>query len=108
MKFYKELYVSESLTKKKDRILKRLKEKRYPVNIYLIVLIEEGPNQLEYYSTALLKQSLLCDRAQFVVGIAAGYDDALYLVEEIVENVYKETGGADIRSYIKKKDSWEN
>ena len=43
----------------------------------------------------------------FVVGIAKGYEDAVELVEQIVQEVYNETKGADIRSYILKKEQEE-
>ncbi len=39
-----------------------------------------------------------------MVGIVKGYEDALELVEEIVKVVYNETKGADIRSYILRKE----
>ena len=86
MRFYKYLYVSDSLAKKKEKMLKRLKSGKYPIGIYMIVLIEEGTNQLEFYNTVLLKQELLDDKTQFVVGLASGYDDAVYLVEEILQD----------------------
>lgn len=108
MRFYKYLYVSDSLAKKKEKIIKRLKSGKYPVGTYIVVLIEEGANQLEFYNTALLRQKLLDDGNQFVIGLAAGYDDAVYLAEEILRDVYKNTGDADIRSYIMKQEGWEN
>lgn len=43
----------------------------------------------------------------FVVGIAGGYDDALYLVEEIAKEVYEKTGDLDIRSYIRERERKE-
>lgn len=100
MRFYKNLYVSDSMAKKKEKTVKKLENGRYPIGTYIIVLIEEGPNQLELYNTALLKQQLLDDQSQFVVGLASGYDDAVYLVEEILRDVYEHTGGADIRAYL--------
>ena len=34
------------------------------------------------------------------MGIAAGYDEALSITEEIADHVYRETGGADIRRFV--------
>ena len=39
-----------------------------------------------------------------MVGIAKGFEEALEILEEIVQNVYNETKGADIRSYILNKE----
>ena len=83
MKFYKNLYVSESLEKKRDKIINKLVSAKYPFTVYVIVLIEEGENQLEFYSASLFKQKIVSDDGIFVVGIASGYDDAIYLVEKI-------------------------
>ena len=39
-----------------------------------------------------------------MVGITKGYEEALELVEQITKEVYNETKGADIRSYILNKE----
>ena len=108
MRFYKNLYVSESLEKKKDKIIKKLSAGKYGLTLYLLVLIPEGENQLEFYSAAMLRQKLISDEGLFVVGIASGYDDAVYLVQEIAGEVYEATGGLDIRSYIREQESRED
>lgn len=100
MRFYRNLYVSEELENKRELILTRLKKGKYPITTYLLVLIEDGPNQLELFSTSLLHQKMIADHDYFVVGIASGYFDAVYMVEDIAKEVYEKTGGLDIRSYI--------
>ena len=67
----------------------------------------EGENQLEFYSTLMFRQGSVIDDDIFVVGIAGGYDDALYLVEEIAKEVYEKTGDLDIRSYIREREREE-
>ena len=104
MRFYKNLYVSESMTKKKEKVIAKLNKKKYPLNTYVI---EEGENQLEFYSTFMFRQGSVIDDDIFVVGIAGGYDDALYLVEEIAKEVYEKTGDLDIRSYIREREREE-
>lgn len=108
MKFYKYLYTSDSLEKKKEKIIEKLKRGEYPVGIYLLVLLQEGENQMELYNAAMLRQQVLNDNEQFVVGIATGYDAAVYLVERIAKEVYERTGDVDIRSFIKEQEGWEN
>ena len=103
MRFYKNLYVSESMAKKKEK----LNKKKYPLKTYVIALIEEGENQLEFYSTLMFRQGSVIDDDIFAVGLASGYDDALYLVEEIAKEVYEKTGDLDIRSYIRKQEREE-
>lgn len=105
MKFYKNLYVSEYMEDKKEKMISKLKRGNFPFTCYILVLIEEGENQLEFYSTSLLYQKKMMEEELFIVGIAAGYRDAIYLVEKITKEVYDETGGVDIRSYIRKMEN---
>ena len=104
MKFYKHLYVSEDIGKKKEKIIRNMKPGKYPLTTYLLVLTEEGENQLEFYSASLLRQGMLYEEDIFVVGLASGYEDAVYLVEEITREVYEKTGDVDIRSYIRDQE----
>ena len=64
-------------------------------------------NQLEIYNSAVFQQSSFPQKDRFVVGLTKGYDVALELVEEITRTVYNETRGADIRSYLLKKEREE-
>lgn len=100
MRFYKNLYVSESVAKKKEKIIRKLKKKKYPLQTYIIALIEDGENQLEFYSTLMFRQGSVIDDDILVIGLADGYEDALYLVETIAKEVYEKTGDLDIRSYL--------
>lgn len=107
MRFYKHLYVSDSLKKKKEKIIAKLNKKKYPLSIYVVTLIEDGTNQLEFYSTLMFRQGSVIDEDIFVVGLASGYEDALYLVEDIVKEVYEKTGDLDIRAYIRGQEREE-
>ena len=88
MRYYRYLYLSEGLKKKKDRI----------------TLSCNGNNQLEIWNSVLFLQPSFPQTDHFVVGITKGYEEALELVEQITKEVYNETKGADIRSYILNKE----
>ena len=63
---------------------------------------------LEFYSSMLLKQHIFDREELFVVGIADGYMDALYMVERITDDVFRETGNAEIRQYLlARQDEYE-
>lgn len=101
MKFYDHLYVSSGLSEeKKDKLIQKMLDGKYPLTAQILVLIEEGENQLEFFSTALLYQHIIRTEQLFVVGIAESYMDAIYMVEDITKEVYQKTGTVDIRSYI--------
>ncbi len=100
IEFYHNLYVSECWQKKKGEIVKRLKENKLQPQVYVITLSQGEQNQLEFFSSVLLKQSIFEHSKLFVIGIADGYDEALFLVEEIVQDVYQETKSANARQFL--------
>lgn len=104
MKYYRYLYMSEGLEEKKKKIIKRLESHRLLPGIQLITLTRTEKDQLEIFSADLLLQRDYPKEDLFVAGITASFDEALEMVEEILQEVYNETGGTDIRSYILKKE----
>ena len=104
MKFYKNLYVSDGYQKKKEDLVNKIKKGKYPISAFVLVLIENGPNQMEFYPAAMLYQGYLTVDDLYIIGIAESYMDAVYMVEDITKEVYHHTGTADIRSYIKAQE----
>ena len=100
MKFYYALYSDEKSASDKEEIRKKLKKNKLQVGKFLIALTENENNHLEFFNTMLLLQKRLAKKNMFVVGVASGYDGAMEVVEKITQEVYDETGGADIRRYI--------
>lgn len=107
MKYYKYLYLEEGLEKKKDKIIRKLEENKIQPGIHLIILSVNGNNHLEIINPNLFLQKNYPKEEYFIVGIAKDYFGALEMVEEIVQEVYNETKGADIRSYILRKEQEE-
>ena len=93
-------YVSRSLKKREKRIIEGLKKKRFRKDLYLIVLAQGKQNPLEFFSVLLLKQHIFEDAGLFVVGLADGYEGALELTEEIVQDVYQKTNDVRLREFI--------
>ena len=100
MEFYKELYISENLKKKKENIIEKLKQKKVQFHCYIISLTENPKNQLEFYDSLMLMQKNFKKDKIFIVGIANGYDGALEIIEKITEETYRKQGDADIRRFI--------
>lgn len=107
MRFYRHLYLAEGLEKKKDKIIRRLEEGRFLPGVYLVTLPEREGSQLEICSSRLFLQPAFPREPLFVAGLAKDYEDALELVEKITREVYNETKGTDIRSYILEKEQEE-
>lgn len=100
MKYYYSLYTDEYVKDKKEEIIKNIEHDKWQLDKYLIALTKNESNHLEIFNSVLLVQKAMPKDDLFVVGIANGYVEALELVEKITQEVYDETGGADIRNYI--------
>lgn len=106
MRYYKHLYLAEGI-KKKEKIIRKLEEKKLQMNIHVITLARNEKNQLEIYNSMVFLQPDFPHDDFFVVGLAKGYEDAVEMVEEIAREVYNKTKGADIRSYILEREQEE-
>ncbi|KAI4447114.1 hypothetical protein C823_001633 [Eubacterium plexicaudatum ASF492] len=103
MIWYENLYIGESIPKKEAKI-RRLKWKinhnKCLTNAFLIVLCRYGENLLEIIPAVELRQKAYPKQNLYVVGLAKGYDDALKTAVDIVTDVYKKTGGFQVKRYI--------
>lgn len=106
MRYYKHLYLAEGI-KKKEKIIRKLEEKKLQMNIHVITLARNEKNQLEIYNSMVFLQPDFPYDDFLVVGLAKGYEDAVEMVEEITQEVYNKTKGADIRSYILEREQEE-
>ncbi len=100
MKYAEHLYMHDSMRRKKDRVIRRLEKGKFRSSVFLIVLSESPQNQLEILDSRMLAQKAYPDMDNLIVGLAKNHKEAMDLVEEIVKEVYNETKGTDIRSYI--------
>lgn len=100
IKCYCDLYVSDGLQKKKQKVIKKLMDRALQSTLYVLTLAQGEQNHLEFFPAYLLQQPMYDDTLLFVIGIAEGYDAAMYLVEEITQEVLAQTGGTDIRRYL--------
>lgn len=100
IKCYCDLYVSDSLKKKQNQILKNLMERKLSNSVYILTLSEGVQNHLEFFSSLLIQQHFYEEKELFIVGLAGDYMAAVDLTAEIALEVMDKTGGTDIRSYI--------
>ncbi len=104
MRYYRNLYLHKNLKKRTKKIISRLNKGVYKPAVSLVVLPDNQGEQLEIVDTMQMRQKDFPQQDLFIVGIAKDQGDALKMVAEIVEEVYNETGGTDVRSYILKKE----
>ena len=100
MKFYKYLYVGETV--EHVGILKQKLKIHAMVRVYLVTLAC-GDDQLEIYSSMLPKQKYFRKHAPIIIGIASNYEEAVAIVQKIVEESLERTGTCDLKEYLKLK-----
>ncbi len=98
LKFYSKLYVSDSI-KNINKIKWKIRTGRGQLNIFLIT-ISNSSDQLECFHNGLLKQQIYRKLDLKIVGVATGYEEALIIIQQMLEDVWKETGNADMKSYL--------
>ena len=70
IKCYCDLYVSDGLKRKKNKILKKLMDRTLQPSLYILTLARGEQNHWEFYPALLLHQPWYDDAEIFVVGIA--------------------------------------
>ena len=93
MQWAKHLYLSDKTAANKEKIKNKAEKGVGMVSVYFIALASNPDNLFDIFHAAYLKQNALYRRNPFIVGIASGYEEAIELVQRIVEDIYRETGG---------------
>jgi len=101
--FYKPLWVGEQAGKKYLRIRYAVKYGIRLRGAYCIILSRQKGELMEIRSTGLPLSSWDSKEIMHVIGLAWGKEEAKELVRQIVDEVYQNTGGVDLVSYLKEK-----
>ena len=102
MKWIRNYYVDETI-KDPGRTRARIIVGKYVPGIYVVTLSDNPGNILEILSTAVLTQRGARAICPPIVGIAKGKDGAVQMVQDIIEQVYRETGNLKIREYLENR-----
>lgn len=100
MKFYKYLYLGDTVTDPAK--IKRKLKCHAGVNVYVIA-IAPGPDQLEIFHSAYLKQIYYRHHPPIIVGIASGYEEAVQIIVKITQECLEATGNCNLKEYLKMK-----
>ena len=98
MKFYKNLYVGDTV-KKPDKIKRKLKKYAKLNNVWLIVYLSQN-RQLEIYHCLMLQQYYYKENPPYIVGIAGSREEAAQIICRIAQEAVQKTGRADLVTYL--------
>ncbi|MFA9375708.1 MAG: hypothetical protein ACERKZ_03025 [Lachnotalea sp.] len=100
MRWYRNLYIGKTVRDRRYKIVWKVKHRAGQVGVYLITLSSNKENLLDIFDSSILLQPYYKKENIFIVGIACGYDEAIEVTTQIIEELYNETGSFDIRQYL--------
>ncbi len=107
MLLYKKLYTGEAAEKRRFSLLQKLRKGKAPAGAYVILPPPEASaNLLEIYpaSQVLGKNEArfrrLRGKEPLILGLAWGYQEALLLAGQMVNEIYQATEDFDFRMYL--------
>ncbi|MDE6875282.1 MAG: hypothetical protein K2P87_12585 [Lachnospiraceae bacterium] len=101
LNFCKEPFVGESVKENYQKLVPRIREgKRVKKGITLIAYAGNGKDLFDLIPANEMKLSLRREQDIHVLGIAGSREEAIWLVQGMVMEVYGQTGGFDVRKYF--------
>lgn len=98
MKWHKDLYVGEDAKKKIKSIQHRLEKHSAALGVYVVTLAANGKDLLDVLPAFFLYREK--NRDVTILGVAVTKEEALEVCAQMILDVYKKTGGFDVRSYF--------
>ena len=96
MRWYRNLYLGDNAKKAKYKVFGRIRKGRFTSDTFLITLPSSEENLLDITSANFLLQPYFKKK----IKLAKGREEALYLVRDIIDEVYSNTKGFDIAGYL--------
>lgn len=101
LNYLPDLYLGESIREEKlDKIKKKLENKPLLSGVFLIALSRNPSDQLEIYNAKLLAQKYYAKYPPCVAGIAGNYDEAVRMVEQMVQECMEKRGDCALKEYL--------
>ena len=99
MIWYKYLYLGETAKKHRFSILQKLRLGKVQPGVHVITPASGGHNLLDIQPAYVLRQNYYREQADLL-----SYQDAVETVGRIVDETYRETGGLDVKTYLREKE----
>ncbi len=100
LEWYKKLYIGENAKKDATKAKRRLNQRKLQMNMFLITYASNPENLFDIIGTEQLLQKSLYRRCPMVIGLAASKEEALQIVQQIVEETYAKQNDVDVRRYL--------
>ena len=99
--YYEKIYLGENITSEEAVKLKALLENQpLKANVYLITPSANEFDQLDIYHSKYLMQKFYKEHPPYIVGIAKKHEDAVALVEKMIQECVTARGDANLKEYL--------
>lgn len=96
-----DLYLGDSINENKlDKIIKKLEKNPVFSGVFLITVSRNASDQLDIFDARQLAQSYYKKNPPYVVGIAGSHDEAVELVERLVQECLRARGDCALKEYL--------
>ena len=100
IKWASKLYIVDKMKKKKDKTITAINNRNITFNVYCIAIASQPGNLFDIMEANELLFPYYQKRDIRIVGLAKGRDEAISLVEDMIMEVYNETGAFNVREYF--------
>ena len=101
MRWAVNLYTTEKTKKMLPRIMQKTKNRKLQPGIWLITIASNEQNLFDIFQSIYYMQPVYSKLNPDIVGVAESEDAAKELLIRMTEDMYKETGNFNARSYFK-------
>ena len=102
LKWMKDYYIGDDI-KNPTRARARITAGKFVPDIYVVTLSDNPGNILEILPCSMLVQRGARAICPLIIGMAKGKDGAIRMVQDVIEQVYTETGDFKIKEYLKNR-----
>ena len=101
LEYHPKLYLGDSINEKKlDKIKKKLESKPLTTGVFLITMSQNSYDQLDIFSARFLVQRYYMKNPPYVVGIAGSHEEAVAMVEQLVQECLNVRGDCALKEYL--------
>lgn len=101
MRWYGDLYIGETAQKKVHKIIDKVNKNKWQKNVFILTKAANDCDLFDIYPSYVLLQKYFADKDYLIIGVAIGYDEAVGLVEKIVDELYCKKGITNLKDYFK-------
>ena len=98
--WYKNLYLGNTVRGQERKLIRRLEKGKPVPGVWLVTIASNEENNLDLIPSELLLQKALRVQCPMIVGIGFTRLEALLVLVQIVQEVYRETKDMNIRAWL--------